>query len=98
MPPPSPAILLTVAAESQVWRRSTAVAGERMPAGRIHAVLGASTRTLCGLDHAELGSDFGEWLDEFAADRAERADGSDAAERADGSGAADREAAGAPSK
>lgn len=53
-PGPAPAILLTVAAESQVWRRSATVAGERAPAGRIHAVLGASARTLCGLDHAEL--------------------------------------------
>ena len=54
-PPRSPApFLLTIAAESQTWRRSTTLAGERAPAGRIHAVLGASGRTLCGLDHAEL--------------------------------------------
>src|SRR5687768_12344078 len=54
-PQPRPRhILLTVASEGQMWRRSTSVAGERVPAGRIHAVLGASTRTLCGLDHAEL--------------------------------------------
>lgn len=52
--PQSPPIQLTVASESQVWRRGTAVAGERAPAGRIHAVLGSSAQTLCGLAHAEL--------------------------------------------
>lgn len=55
--PPPPQVqrtVLTVAAERQVWRRSTTVAGERAPAGRIHAVLGSSSCTLCGLDHAEL--------------------------------------------
>ena len=46
--------LLTIASEGQTWRRSTSVAGERAPAGRIHAVLGVSDRTLCGLDHAEF--------------------------------------------
>ena len=48
--------LLTVASEGQTWRirRNVTMGGERMPAGRIHAVLGQSTRTLCGLDHAEL--------------------------------------------
>lgn len=46
--------LLTIAAERQMWRRSGSAAGERAPAGRIHAVLGASSKTLCGLDHAEL--------------------------------------------
>ena len=47
---------LTVASEGQTWRirRNVTMDGERMPAGRIHAVLGQSTRTLCGLDHAEL--------------------------------------------
>jgi hypothetical protein len=47
---------LTVASESQTWRvrRNVTMSGERAPAGRSHAVLGASTRTLCGLDHAEL--------------------------------------------
>src|SRR5688572_6906429 len=53
-PQPQAQLLLTIAAESQTWRRSATVAGERAPAGRIHAVLGASARTLCGLDHAEL--------------------------------------------
>ena len=55
-PQPLPQFLLTVAAESQTWRvrRNVTHSGERAPAGRIHAVLGASPRTLCGLDHAEL--------------------------------------------
>lgn len=53
--PALPQHLLTIASESQVWRRSAATpSGQRGPAGRIHAVLGASTRTLCGLEHAEL--------------------------------------------
>ena len=47
-------IRLTIASESQTWRRSSTVAGERAPSGTIHAVLGASTRTLCGLEHAQL--------------------------------------------
>jgi hypothetical protein len=47
-------VSLTIAAQRQSWHRSTAVGGERVPAGRIHAVLGASARTLCGLGHAEL--------------------------------------------
>ena len=50
LPPPQ----LTVASEGQMWRRSSTLAGERVPAGKIHAVLGASARTLCGLEHAEL--------------------------------------------
>ena len=47
---------LGIASESQSWRvrRNVTMSGERTPAGRIHAVLGASTRTLCGLEHAEL--------------------------------------------
>ena len=55
-PPASRPHLLTVASEGQTWRirRNVTMDGERMPAGRIHAVLGQSTRTLCGLDHAEL--------------------------------------------
>jgi hypothetical protein len=47
--------LLTIAAERQVWHRSLATpAGERAPAGRIHAVLGTANTTLCGLHDYEL--------------------------------------------
>jgi hypothetical protein len=53
-PQPAGPVRLTVASEGQTWRRSAAVAGERAPAGTIHAVLGASPVTLCGLDHAQL--------------------------------------------
>jgi hypothetical protein len=55
-PQPLPQYQLTIASESQTWRvrRNVTMAGERAPAGRIHAVLGASARTLCGMDHAEL--------------------------------------------
>jgi hypothetical protein len=55
-PQPLPQYQLTIASESQTWRvrRNVTTAGERAPAGRVHAVLGASARTLCGLDHAEL--------------------------------------------
>ena len=47
-------ILLSIASEGQAWHRSRTVAGERCPSGRIHAVRGASNRTLCGLDDIEL--------------------------------------------
>lgn len=51
---PAGPVRLTIASESQTWRRTTTVAGERAPAGLIHAVLGASVVTLCGLDHSQL--------------------------------------------
>jgi hypothetical protein len=47
-------LLLSIASEGQAWHRSKTVAGERAPSGRIHAVRGASNRTLCGLADTEL--------------------------------------------
>src|SRR6476659_6356346 len=73
--------------EIQLTDALQTLAASSEPGGGVHGVVFGGRRydtgdrldylkavVRLGLDHAELGSDFGEWLDEFAADRAQGAE------------------------
>jgi len=87
--------------EIQLTDALQTLAASTEPGGGVHGVVFGGRRydtgdrldylkavVRLGLDHAELGSDFGEWLDEFAADRAS-ANGSNGAGVAEGADAAE---------